>query len=89
MLTLCNLCVICKLNRFYSLIFKLLVIPVMIVHTLKMSTGIAGPEQSMVMLMLSSDNFLMLILNHNSITLKEKLTGTLKTANSLLQPKKL
>ena len=43
-LTLCNLCVICNSNRFHSFIFELCI---MIVHTLKMSTANAGPEQSL------------------------------------------
>ena len=46
-LTLCNLCKICNSNRFHSFIFK---IYIMIVHTLKMCTGDAGPEQSLVLL---------------------------------------
>ena len=33
---MCNLCVICNLNRFHSFIFKFCI---MIVHTLKMCTG--------------------------------------------------
>ena len=41
-LTLCNLCVICNLNRFHSFVFKLFI---MIVPTLKMCTDNAGPEQ--------------------------------------------
>ena len=40
------LCVICNSNRFYSFIFKLCIT---IVHTLKMCTGDAGPEQSSVL----------------------------------------
>ena len=42
-LTLSNLCVICNSNRFHSFVFKLCI---MNVHTLKMCTGDAGPEQS-------------------------------------------
>ena len=45
-LTLCNLCVICNSNRFHSFILKLCI---MIVYTLKMCTGDAGPEQSLVL----------------------------------------
>ena len=40
------LCVICNSNRFHSFIFKLCI---MIVHTLKLCTGDAGPEQSLVL----------------------------------------
>ena len=40
------LCVICNSNRFHSFIFK---ICIMIVHTLKMCTGDAGREQSLVL----------------------------------------
>ena len=46
-LTLCNLCVICNSNTYHSFIFNLYI---MIVHTLKMCTGITGPEQSLVLL---------------------------------------
>ena len=45
-LTLYNLYVICNSNRFRSFLFKL---SIMIVHTLKMCTGDAGPEQSLVL----------------------------------------
>ena len=48
-LTLCNLCVICNSNRFHSFIFKLCI---MIVHTLKMCTGKAGPEQNFLVLLI-------------------------------------
>ena len=41
------LCVICNSNRFHSFIFKFCI---MIVNTLKMCTGDAGPEQSLVLL---------------------------------------
>ena len=41
------LCVICNSNRFHSFIFKLCI---MIVNMLKMCTGDAGPEQSLVLL---------------------------------------
>ena len=40
------LCVICNSNIFHSFIFKLCI---MIVHTLKMCTGDACPEQSLVL----------------------------------------
>ena len=40
------LCVICNSNRFHSFIFKLCI---MIVNMLKMCTGDAGPEQSLVL----------------------------------------
>ena len=40
------LCVICNSNRFHSFIFKFCI---MIVNTLKMCTGDAGPEQSLVL----------------------------------------
>ena len=40
------ICVICNSNRFHSFIFKLCIV---IVHTLKMCTGDAGPEQSLVL----------------------------------------
>ena len=46
-LTLCNMCVICNSSRFHYFIFELCIV---IVHTLKMCTGEAGPEQSLVML---------------------------------------
>ena len=39
-------CVICNSNRFHTFIFKLCL---MIVNTLKMCTGDAGPEQSLVL----------------------------------------
>ena len=45
-LILCSLCVICSSNRFHSFIFELCI---MIVHTFKMCTGDAGPEQSLVL----------------------------------------
>ena len=44
LLTLCNLCVIS--SCFHSFIFKLCIT---IVHTLKMCTSDAGPEQSLVL----------------------------------------
>ena len=40
------LCVICSSNRFHSLIF---ILCIMIGNTLKMCTGDAGPEQSLVL----------------------------------------
>ena len=40
------LCVICNSNRFHSFIFKFCI---MIVNMLKMCTGDAGPEQSLVL----------------------------------------
>ena len=40
------LCVICNSNRFHSFIFKLCI---MIVNRLKMCTGDAGSEQSLVL----------------------------------------
>ena len=53
------LCVNCNLNRFHSIIFNFCI---MIVHTLKMCTGDAGSEQSLVLFcnslrILSSDIF--------------------------------
>ena len=42
----CFLCVICNSNRFHSFIFKLCIL---IVHTLKMCSDKAGPEQSLVL----------------------------------------
>ena len=44
----CYLCVICNSNRFHSFIIK---VCIMIVHTLVMCTGDAGPEQSLVLFM--------------------------------------
>ena len=43
------LCLICNSNRFHSFIFKFCI---MIVNTLKMCTGDAGPEQSLVLFLL-------------------------------------
>ena len=44
-----NLCVICCSNRFHCFIYKLWI---MIVHTLKICTCDAGPEQSLVLFLL-------------------------------------
>ena len=46
-LTLCYLCVIRTSNSFHSFIFKFCIL---IVHTLKMCTGDASPDQSLVLL---------------------------------------
>ena len=40
------LCVVCNSNRSHSVIFKLCI---MIINTLKLCTGDAGPEQSLVL----------------------------------------
>ena len=64
---MCNLRVICNSNRFHSFIFKLCI---MIVHTLKMSTGNADPEQSLVFFnsfLASSDFRYLLITFANSL----------------------
>ena len=54
--TLYNLCVICSLIQFNSCIFELCIL---IVHTLKMCTDDAGPEQSLVLFIeLTAENLL-------------------------------
>ena len=50
------LCVICNSNRFHSFIFKFCI---MIVNTLKMCTGDAGPEQSLVLFLNNSKESLL------------------------------
>ena len=57
-LTFCIMCVICNLNRFHSFIFELCI---MIIHTLKMCTGDAGPEQILVLFLIDVDFPLILI----------------------------
>ena len=73
------LCVICNSNRFHSFIFKLCI---MIVNTLKMCTGNAGPEQSFVLfhILVRQVHW---VLMENRISLKPVLGGIRSVALSI------